>query len=167
MPRILAQVCISIDAATRETYLKIKNVDAFDRVWRHATEYARVGGERVVAKIVISRQNFHEVDRFMDMVEQAGIKRVLADIDAYETSIPEEIDMAGAKIACQCRVRGITFMTLAVGSYMYPENRWEDRVLEAYRLLLRRLPLPDKYKAWKKSPDKWTYLFRHIANRIR
>jgi organic radical activating enzyme len=166
LPRISAQMCISIDAATRETYLKIKNVDAFDRVWRHASEYARVGGDRVVAKIVISRHNFHEVDRFMDMVEQAGIKRVLADIDAYETSIPEEIVMAGAKIACQCRVRGMTFMTLAPGSVMYPENRWEGRVLEAHRLLLHRLPLPDKHKIWKKSPDKWRYLFRYIMNRL-
>jgi|GEM_PF-2403625 len=165
LPRIGAQVTVSIDAASRETYRKIKGVDAFDRVWRNVAEYAAAGGERVVCKMVINKYNYHEVIPFMDLVEKAGIRRVIADVDAWEPALQEEIVAAGSRMAYECSLRGMVFLFLAPGSVAYPENQWGIKVFEGWQTMMRAMPFFTRARVFMRSPSRLKRLAKYVLRR--
>ncbi len=87
--RKISLVC-SVDAATPETYRKIKKRDYFDRVWRNLREYVATGG-RVDAKMIIMEDNCHEVVQFLDQVERVGIHNVVYDVNFHAQEQSDEI----------------------------------------------------------------------------
>ncbi len=165
LPMIGAQVTISVDSGTGRTYRRIKGVDAFDRVWRNLSEYAKAGGEKVVAKIVLTKHNYREVIKFVDKAEKAGVRSLLADVDAWETQLADAIVDAAALLAYQCKARGLRFHCTAPGSANFPEHRWEARVVEAYGRLVDSPPFSDKVKTWLTSPNKFRRLSRSLLAR--
>ncbi len=79
-------IVISVDSGTKETYKKVKRVDAFDAVWKNLKKYApnAIHDYAVKAKYIIlprlndSRQEF---DAFINKVIDAGIKEASIDYE--------------------------------------------------------------------------------------
>ncbi len=165
LPVIGAQVTVSVDSGTRRTYRKIKGVDAFDRVWRNLSEYSNAGGDKVVAKIVLNKLNHREIIEFVDRAEKAGVRSLLADVDAWETQLADAIVDAAAELAYECKARGLRFHCTAPGSANFPEHRWEARVIEAYGRLVDSPPLSHKVKMWLPSPNRIRRLSRSLLAR--
>ena len=77
-------VVISIDSATRETYKKIKQVDAFDLVCESIKKYTEASCENVIVKYVIVpgfNDNLNEIDKFFRLMNQLKVKKVAVDIE--------------------------------------------------------------------------------------
>ncbi len=80
-------VVISIDSGCRETYKKIKQVDAFDNVLNTIKRYIEAVGsnkENFILKYVIVpgyNDNLDEVDKFFFLVRDYGITTVAVDIE--------------------------------------------------------------------------------------
>lgn len=70
----------SIDAATRETYYRIRGTDVFDRVVDNircfAAEAGGRGGMHVVPVYVVMRRNLREVLPFLRLFRDAGLERI-------------------------------------------------------------------------------------------
>jgi MoaA/NifB/PqqE/SkfB family radical SAM enzyme len=70
----------SIDAATRETYRKIRGVDAFELVMRHLREFSATIADlpriRLILVYVVMRENLHEVLPFLDLTRGLALDRV-------------------------------------------------------------------------------------------
>jgi hypothetical protein len=83
----LTVVVWSLDAGTRETFKKIKQVDVFDRVIENAKKYIAqdaFGGNFIVAKYLIVKgmnDNDKEYDAYLDLVKNLGLKYVSLDFD--------------------------------------------------------------------------------------
>ena len=81
---------ISLDAGTKETYAKLKQVDCFDTVINNLKTYASVDEkalERTILKYIIIREvndNVEEIQKFFDVVISLGIKHVQVDVDFKE-----------------------------------------------------------------------------------
>lgn len=77
-------VVISIDSATKETYLKIKRVDAFDLVCESIKKYAQASNDNVIIKYVLIpgyNDNIQEIDKFFKLMKSMGVKKVAIDIE--------------------------------------------------------------------------------------
>lgn len=82
-------VCLSADAGTREVYKAVKRVDKFDKFWENAKKYAKAQNKienkiYVETKfILIPEVNTYkeEIDKWLDLTLQAGIKSVVVDIE--------------------------------------------------------------------------------------
>lgn len=93
---------ISIDSATRETYKKIKKVDAFDKVCSNIKRYVQESGSTHTIKtkyIIIPgiNDNFEEITKWYYMsVKDFGLKSIILDVEKYwfinnSDSIPPHI----------------------------------------------------------------------------
>lgn len=69
---------ISIHSATAETYKKIFNVNAFDKVMSNLAELKEMKDEKLISNaelvFVISSLNFREIPDFIDIAEKFGMK---------------------------------------------------------------------------------------------
>jgi len=78
---------ISLDAGTRETYKKIKQVDCFDDVINNLKIYTEASDNaknNIVLKYILiddMNDNFDEIRSFIDTVVSLGIKSVRMDVD--------------------------------------------------------------------------------------
>ncbi|MCR5261147.1 MAG: radical SAM protein [Candidatus Gastranaerophilales bacterium] len=89
---------VSPDTAVKETYKKIKRVDACDRVWQNLEKYAEAQKEpdRVKAKFIIIagyNDSIEEIDAFLQRAKSIGINRIVWEIECmyaarYQYDIP-------------------------------------------------------------------------------
>ncbi|MBQ2645121.1 radical SAM protein [bacterium] len=83
----ILNVVVSPDAGTPETYLKIKNVNAFDKVWENIRKYAEAQTEnRGLARtkyIIIPGVNdtYEEIDKWYELTYDAGVRWVVLDVE--------------------------------------------------------------------------------------
>lgn len=91
-------VCLSADAGTNETYKKIKRVDTFNKFWENARKYAKAQKDtskyNVETKFIIIPEvnaTKDEIDKWLELSINAGIKSVVIDIeDVYCKNLRSE-----------------------------------------------------------------------------
>ena len=91
-------IIISPDSAVRETYKKIKRVDACELVWKNLEAYAKAQKEndRVKVKFIIIpgyNDAVEEIDQFIKRAKSIGINRIVWEIECmyaarYNYDIP-------------------------------------------------------------------------------
>jgi hypothetical protein len=114
--RGLFEIVTSVDAGTRETYLRLKTKDFFDRVWENLARYAAANPAAVTAKYILVRGNLSREDLagFAGRCKDAGItqiaiaKNVYGIVDAANTTPPEVLD-AAVYLAALARAQGIAW----------------------------------------------------------
>lgn len=113
-----ANLYISIDSGTRETYEKIKNVSCFDKVTANLSEYAksqRKGKSCVWSKYIIIpgiNDNMTEIDKWYDLSVDIGISAVVLDVEREwfkhnNRKITTNIEKMISHIQSRCKTDGI------------------------------------------------------------
>ena len=80
-------VVVSTDAGTPETYQKIKNINAFDKVWENIRKYAEAQSfDKGLARtkfIIIPGVNdtYEELDKWFELTVQAGVRWIVLDVE--------------------------------------------------------------------------------------
>lgn len=118
---------LSMDGATRETYARIRGVDAFDKIWRNVRAFIERQKAQNASKPAVSlwftamRENLPDLPRLVDLASEAGVKEVYlqrlvyfeeglaaSQQSLFRRSSPEELALVQH---CEqtCRERGITF----------------------------------------------------------
>lgn len=79
------ELCTALDSGTRETYLKIKQVDKFDKSIDNLRRYiAAAGNDSIIIKYIIVNgynDNLEEFKKFIDKMIELNIKIIVIDID--------------------------------------------------------------------------------------
>lgn len=93
-------VVISIDSSCRETYKKIKQIDAFDKVCNHLKKYAKAQKKsfNVISKFIIIpdiNDTKQEIDNWLTFNKKNNIEIIVIDIEnswlnKYRNSKPDE-----------------------------------------------------------------------------
>ena len=82
-------VCLSADSGTRETYNKVKRVNKFDKFWENAKKYSNAQ-KNIENKIYVETKfilipeintNKEEIDKWMELTINSGIKSIVIDIE--------------------------------------------------------------------------------------
>ncbi len=80
-------VVISLDSGCKETYKRIKNVDAFDIVCENISKYIQASQQNpqnVRIKYIIVpgvNDNIDEIDKFFNLMQKLGVKDIALDIE--------------------------------------------------------------------------------------
>lgn len=79
---------ISPDAGCRETYEKIKEVKAYNKVWDNIKKYAKAQCKPGLLKVKFIlfpgiNDNYEEIDKFFDMVLKSGAKAVSLSVEQH------------------------------------------------------------------------------------
>ena len=88
---------ISLDSGCPETYFKIKQVDAFDKIISNLKDYtsrSNYAKENIMLKYIIVdgvNDNKQEIDKFLDIVSGLGIKKVRLDVDFLKYSLNNDL----------------------------------------------------------------------------
>lgn len=94
-------IVVSVDSGTKETFIKVKRKDFFDKVWENVARYASVQPQsnRVKTKFIVI-QNLNdtkeEIDAWINKSIDAGVKHLTIDLemmyfDKNKDNIPEYI----------------------------------------------------------------------------
>ena len=73
---------LSMDGATRETYARVRGVDAFEKIWRNVQGFVALQKRRQAEKPAISlwftamRANLHELPALIELAHQHGVREV-------------------------------------------------------------------------------------------
>src|SRR5436309_5260275 len=73
---------LSMDGATRETYARVRGVDAFDKIWRNIRTFTAMQQEQRASKPAVSlwftamKGNLHELPGLIDLAYEHGIREV-------------------------------------------------------------------------------------------
>lgn len=96
-----ANIVISPDSGTRETYKIIKKIDAHKKVWENVKKYAKVQCDPSLVKtkyIIIPGLNDtkHEIDEWFNRNIESGVKAVAVDIELVwymknKNNLPESL----------------------------------------------------------------------------
>ncbi|CAK7027906.1 MAG: hypothetical protein DELT_02654 [Desulfovibrio sp.] len=114
-------VLTSLDAGTRETYRKVKGIDAFSAVVRNLRAYANENPDALILKYLVTDENADrdEMDAFFDLCEEITEK---------------------PRIACSCDGYGYKYDVKRVGSkvidamdYFTMQMETRDFILSSYR----------------------------------
>ncbi len=118
---------LSMDGSTRETYARVRGVDAFDKIWRNIHAFIVQQKEQNASKPAVSlwftamRENLHELSGLVDLASEHGIREIYMQRLVYfeqglaasqqalfHRATPEEMTLIGH---CEdiCKERGITF----------------------------------------------------------
>ncbi len=88
-----ANMVVSVDSGTKETFIKIKNADFYDKVWENIKKYAAVqpSNKHVITKFIIIpsvNDNKEEINAWLDKSVEAGVTYVCLDVEAgyYESN---------------------------------------------------------------------------------
>lgn len=85
MQRGIVRIVTSVDAGTRETYLKIKNVDKFDVCIDNMKKYIQKGGVGyITGKYILLEginDNSEELTKFISIMSDIGVKTLVLDMD--------------------------------------------------------------------------------------
>ena len=79
-----ANIVISLDCGSKNTFKKIKRVDAFDKVVENIKKYAQADPIKVTMKYIIipgMNDSMSEYCKFLKICEEAGINNIRIDID--------------------------------------------------------------------------------------
>ena len=77
-------VVISLDSATKDTYKRIKQVDAFELVCDSIKKYVQANLDNVIIKYVLVpgyNDNSTEISKFFSLMKKIGIKKIAFDIE--------------------------------------------------------------------------------------
>lgn len=118
---------LSMDGSTRETYARVRGVDAFDKIWRNVHAFIIQQKEQNTSKPAVSlwftamRENLHELPGLVDLASEHGIREIYMQRLVYfeqglaasqqalfHRATPEEMMLIRH---CEhiCKERGITF----------------------------------------------------------
>lgn len=81
------EVIISADAGDRETFVKMKQADTYDRFWGNLQKYVssqKINFTQVKSKFIIVRNlndSKEQIDAFLKKSKDIGIKKVILDLD--------------------------------------------------------------------------------------
>lgn len=73
---------LSMDGATRETYARVRGVDAFDKIWRNMRAFIALQKAQHASKPAVSlwftamKENLHELPGLIDLAYENGIREV-------------------------------------------------------------------------------------------
>jgi MoaA/NifB/PqqE/SkfB family radical SAM enzyme len=73
---------LSMDGATRETYARVRGVDAFEKIWRNIQAFRKLQGELRAEKPAVSlwftaiRENLSELPQLIELAHQYSIREV-------------------------------------------------------------------------------------------
>lgn len=133
---------LSMDGSTRETYARVRGVDAFDKIWRNVRAFTTMQREQQAAKPAVSlwftamRENLQDLPGLVELANHAGIREVYLQRLVYfeeglaaskqalfRRSSPEELAIVrrGEQL---CKEYGITFK--AAGSATPIESLMRD-----------------------------------------
>jgi len=133
---------LSMDGATRETYARVRGVDAFDKIWRNIQAFITLQKEQNASKPAVSlwftamKENLHELPALIDLAYEHGLREIhlqrlvyfergLASSQQalFHRSTREEIELV-RRCEQVSRERGITFS--AAGSVTPLESLVRD-----------------------------------------
>lgn len=137
IPTSLHRMYISVDAGTRETYRLIKGKDAFEEVWAHVAEYIKVGGRRVIPKMILVKENLGEVVSFVQRSHRAGAWTVICDPDRTQEDLDEDTVEAARIMLEECARRGIRLVIGWNTHHARPQKQFDLRVTRRYDEVLR------------------------------
>jgi MoaA/NifB/PqqE/SkfB family radical SAM enzyme len=133
---------LSMDGATRETYARIRGVDAFEKIWRNIKIFLEMQKAQHASKPAVSlwftamKENLRELPGLIELAAESGIREVhlqrLVYFEAgmaqskqslFRRSTPEELELVRR---CEqiCQERGIAFT--AAGSATPRESLIHD-----------------------------------------
>jgi len=129
LPANKINILCSVDAGTRETYLKMKKKDFYNLVWKNLAEFKRLGCS-VTVKYIMKEDNCTAKDivPFVNMVRRLGRMTVLIDIDYdYPDPSPEVIE--GLRLLkCLCERYRFNSAMGFTGAKFTPELEVESRI---------------------------------------
>lgn len=117
---------LSMDGSTRETYARVRGVDAFAKIWRNIGAFIAMQKEQQASKPAVSlwftamKENLHELPGLIDLATENGIREVYMQRLVYfeeglahskqalfRRSTREELELVRR---CEqiCKTRGIT-----------------------------------------------------------
>lgn len=82
-------VCLSADSGTRDVFKQVKRVDKFDKFWENTRKYAEAQ-KNIENKIYVETKFIlipevntykEEIDKWLELSVEAGVKSVVADIE--------------------------------------------------------------------------------------
>lgn len=84
----VVNIAVSVDSGTKETFKKIKRIDAYDKVWENLKKYAQVqyAPDKVKTKFIIIPEvndNTDEIDSFINKTLKANITHIGVDIEQF------------------------------------------------------------------------------------
>ena len=79
-------IVVSVDSGTRETFIKVKRYDFYDRVWENISKYAAVqpNTDRVKTKFILIpdvNDTEKEIEAWINKSIEAGVKHLAFDIE--------------------------------------------------------------------------------------
>ena len=80
----LKGIGVSIDGATKETYMRIRHKSDFDKLMRNMSLLNESPLESITVNVVVSRINFHEVGMIIEMAQSFGATRICLEMLAYQ-----------------------------------------------------------------------------------
>lgn len=79
------EMCTALDSGTRETYLRIKQVDKFEKSVDNLKKYIKnAGNDHIIVKYIIVNgynDNLDEFKQFITLMHSIGVKIIVLDID--------------------------------------------------------------------------------------
>ena len=94
-------IVVSVDSGTKETFIKVKRKDFYDKVWENIARYAAVqpSPDRVKTKFIVIpdvNDNKIEIDAWIEKSIEVGVKHLTLDLemmyfDKNKDNIPEYI----------------------------------------------------------------------------
>lgn len=94
----MAYVVWSLDAGTRETYRKVKQIDAFENVMKNIRRYIEddaYGGKLIAAKYLIVKgvnDNEAEFDAFLKIITDLKLRFISLSFDFFETANQSDLN---------------------------------------------------------------------------
>ena len=127
-------ICVSVDAGTRETFQKIKGLDAYDKVWKNIKRYT-TNGVFVVAKYIFVSENSDDenVEGFIYEAGKAGVIgiAVSADYNRKEPLSDEQIRLI-VKMIMMAENRNLSTQKIGIGDFDALESDDSSRIDEFY-----------------------------------
>jgi wyosine [tRNA(Phe)-imidazoG37] synthetase (radical SAM superfamily) len=90
-----AQLCVSVDSGTQETYARIKGVDKFNVVVENLQRYIANSPElpNIILKYILLpsyNDNEYEMSKFIEMIKSLGMYFVIFDLDYRDIMIKSD-----------------------------------------------------------------------------
>jgi MoaA/NifB/PqqE/SkfB family radical SAM enzyme len=133
---------LSMDGASRQTYARVRGVDAFEKIWRNVRAFIAMQKEQNAGKPVVSlwftamRENLHELPELIELAAENGVPEVYLQRLVYfeqglahskqalfRRATQEELDIV-RRAEQMCKERGIRFN--AAGSATPVESLMRD-----------------------------------------
>jgi molybdenum cofactor biosynthesis enzyme MoaA len=124
------RIVISLDAGSRETFMKIKGVDVFDKVCENLKVYAAGGRNNVSLKIVFTNDNANSADvrGILQALAQTKVPRLILDVDTEDSSPNDRVIQAMAELRRGALRQGVNVVFGMVGLSGFNELNIRQRV---------------------------------------